>query len=73
MRLDVRAKEYRPRHPYRVFVDCVEVKDCVAVDTEQGWADVLVRGDDGRLVADLARNEVATKRLHGSVRVERMT
>lgn len=67
MRVDVRIDKNWKRGT--VFVDSVEVKDCVAFDDVEGWAEVYLRNEKGGF-AKTPDGKIAHKRLHGSIRFE---
>lgn len=59
------------RGPCRVFLDDVELKDVMAVDIEEGYAEVCLRDRSGNAIA--WGGEIFTERKFGVVRIEAMS
>lgn len=68
-RLSGRQAFYMGFLPAKVFLDDVEIADCVEFDDVEGWADIYDRCDGG-IVVNETGDGPRIKRLHGIVRYE---
>ena len=59
------------RYMVDIYLDGKEVKRCITANVIDGWCDVFETDGEGRFVLNSDRTAISTKRLYGTVRIER--